>query len=131
MKLSLYSRGKLKKTKRYINSIFRFFGYNIEKYDLRDSIQFMKNLNKKDLKIIEVGTFDGKNAKTILEFLDVEKIYLVDPYSYEELDNSSTQKEIEKNGGDFYFEKARKLLKKWENKITWINKNSDNATPPI
>ena len=127
MRLSFYLHGKLKRTKKYILSTFRLFGYNIEKYDVRDSIQFMKNSNKKDLKVIEIGTFDGKNARTILEFLDIEKIYLIDPYYYEKSDNSTTQKEIETNGGDFYFEKARKILKKWENKITWINKNSDNA----
>ena len=59
----------------------------------------------------EIGTLHGENANDILSNLDVERIYLVDPYP-------------SKSGEDA----AHALLSPFENKIRWLRKRSQDVT---
>jgi len=92
----------------------------------RESTKYAKReFENKPIIVIEVGTYKGANALSILKKLNVEKIYLIDPYiNYSEYSHklgnlSSAEKE------------ARKKLRKYKKKIVWIKKTSDEAVDLI
>jgi predicted O-methyltransferase YrrM len=75
----------------------------------------MKSLNRKDLTVVEIGTDKGYNAKTILDNLNVGKIYLIDPYLGDG-----------KQGGKASFEMAKRRLCSYKN-MEFIKKKSEEA----
>jgi len=80
---------------------------------------------KKGLVIIEIGVYNGVNAKNMLEQLDIDTIYLVDPYkSYP---NSSGNGEVEQKYLDAAMENAYKILAPFEQKIVWCHLPSSRA----
>ena len=93
----------------------------------RHFVRFAKKYYKNNpVSGIEIGTFEGANANSILKELNIKKIYLIDPYiEYEDYIKSEkvqTQKCLsiaERN--------ARKRLKKNFNKVIWVRKFSDDA----
>jgi predicted O-methyltransferase YrrM len=77
---------------------------------------------------VEIGVAGGEHALSMLENLNIKKLYLVDPYdlydTYTEGKeiygiSQSTLKESEKS--------AREKLKKYERQIVWIKKQSNKA----
>jgi hypothetical protein len=76
---------------------------------------------------VEIGVFKGCHAENILKTLNVETIYLVDPYeSY--VDNwDQTSSEALTNA---YFS-ARRKLAKYQNKVVWVKKPSEQAVNSI
>jgi len=88
---------------------------------------------KKPIKVIEIGTDKGYNAKNMLQSLNISKIYLIDPYkSYREYTLSQPNRTplIQSKAKI----KAKRNLRKWDNKnqkIKWIRKFSDNAIKDI
>lgn len=99
----------------------------------------------KELIGVEIGVSKGLNAKNILSFLNIKKLYLVDPYPncitnygkfhayiYDSKELDSTKKKGKEiwYGKDF-FEYAKKLLSKFENKIKFIRKTSEEAVSLI
>jgi hypothetical protein len=76
-----------------------------------------KNLKKDNLVGAEIGVEHGLNAKTMLRFLPIKKLYLIDPY--------------QQKSGDTYFNEAKRFLRKYENKIEFIRKTSENAINEI
>ena len=85
----------------------------------RPSLDLLKD--KKDLIGAEIGVQAGLNAEWMLENLDIKKLYLIDPYkAYPS--NNKEQTLI----GPFTKGKknAKKLLKKYEDKIEWVYKYS-------
>ncbi|KKM96434.1 hypothetical protein LCGC14_1178130 [marine sediment metagenome] len=60
--------------------------------NLRPSFRFMKNIfDGKLVKGAEIGVERGRNSKSILKELNIEKLYLIDPWiNYEEIDNNWT-----------------------------------------
>lgn len=94
----------------------------------RPSLRLLEN--KKGLVGVEIGTDRGLNALNILENLDIEKLYLVDPYTiYRNLTNvgcNLTEEQcisIEKE--------AHSRLEKYKDKIVWIKDLSENAVKLI
>jgi len=56
-------------------------GVAIVKQLPRHSVRFAKNYFKnKPITVIEIGTYEGFNAKSMLKTLNINKIYLIDPY---------------------------------------------------
>jgi len=95
----------------------------------RHSIRFAKNYFKgKPITVVEIGTYEGYNAKSILKELNVNEIYLVDPYAnYEDYRTSEpeTIKILNKAERD-----AHKRLR-GSNNLIWIKKFSSKALNDI
>lgn len=83
----------------------------------RFSTKIIKRNLRKDLIGAEIGTDKGVNAKNILENLSIQKLYLIDPYE------DTLSKKSEKS--------AKKMLRKWKNKIIFIKKRSSDAVKDI
>ena len=59
----------------------------------RHSVRFAKRYFKnRKITAIEIGTYEGYNAKSILKELNVEKFYVIDPYE-NYLDYASSEPE--------------------------------------
>lgn len=100
----------------------------------KHSIRYCKNYFKsRPIKVIEIGTFKGVNAKDILDNLNVKKIYLIDPYDEYIGEDNFIRKNITKDNLIKSKKHAYKKLKKYyqEGKIKWIEKYSDNAKKDV
>ena len=111
----------------YIKIFFRrLLGVEIKRYkNLRPAIEFADNyLLNKSINCAEIGVRGGTNAYSILKYVNLTKLYLIDPY-----------KEYQSFNGKWYNNKyltkaekrARRRLKKFEDKIVWIKETSDIA----
>jgi hypothetical protein len=88
----------------------------------RSMTRFMiKNFSNKELIGVEIGVNYGLNAKTMLKYLSIEKLYLIDPY-YNNQDNIT---------GDQRYNKTKEYLAKYKNKIKFIRKKSEQAFTEI
>lgn len=102
----------------------------IDKVFPRHYLRFTKSyFGDKEIKVAEVGVFEGGNAKEMFKKLNIKKFYAIDPYDlykdYSDAENK-TQNELNK------CEKiARKELEKFSNKINWIKKYSSDAIKDI
>ena len=83
--------------KKIISKILRKKGYVITKIHgyPRSMIQFLESLNQHNLVGVEIGVYQGGNAESILETLDINKLILVDPY--EEYDEHTLIKRAKDN----------------------------------
>jgi len=103
-------------------------GYGIIKnYPARGSIQLVKKIyGREGITCAEVGTWRGENALDILKNLNVSKIYLIDPWKdYPEVNESDLV------GTSRDMDTTRKKLKKYNNKIVYIRKLSQDAINDI
>jgi len=84
---------------------------------------------KKDIVGVEIGVFEGDHALSLLENLDIKKLYLVDPYVMYD-DNLEAIKHYGKDLPTISDAKqvAYNKLKKYKDKIIWIEEFSDKAT---
>lgn len=99
---------------------------DMEKYEIRPMIEFVKSLGGKDLIGAEIGVFQGFNALNILYYLPIKKLYLIDPYLlYKEY--------LDINSPFAYFSKkaAKKRLAPYEDKIIHITKKSEDAANDV
>jgi hypothetical protein len=85
----------------------------------------MKKTGKKNIVAVEVGVFYGDNARSILRTLDIEHLYLIDPYK------TYTCGGFEVKMDSKILKEAKKKLKPWEDKISWVHKYSDIAIHEI
>jgi len=118
----------MNKIERTINKILRKKGYAIIKLKeglTRDSTKFAKKyFGNKKLNIAEIGVFEGTNANNLLKELNINKIYLIDPYEIKLWEGySDAIINAEK--------KAHRLLKHYKNKIIWIKNSSEKAISRI
>lgn len=93
--------------------------------DPRASIEFIANeFSGKELIAVEIGTCYGYNAKSILNNLNISKLYLVDPYK--DYDN------LTDDNGDLSKAKinAHKLINEDE-RVVWIEEFSSKAADNI
>jgi predicted O-methyltransferase YrrM len=82
---------------------------------------------KKPITVAEIGSFRGENAESILRTLNVEKIFLIDPY--EEYDKY-------REDGYYYLvkkaeNKAKKRIGSFRKKVNFIKKFSKDAVKNI
>ncbi len=81
----------------------------------------LTHYQKKELLVAEIGVDYGSNAKNMLKFLPIKKMYLIDPYD-EKLDGVV---------GEQRFKKAKKFLINYRNQIEFIKKKSTDALNDI
>lgn len=114
--------------KYWIRSILKPLGFNLIQYNIRSFDRFLKSTNKKNLVGIEIGVHDGWHALDLMESLPIQKLYLIDPYLeykdyYESVGNPrKTQKALNER-----MEVAKKITKKFGNRVEFIRKFSDDA----
>lgn len=89
--------------------------------------------DRKRLVGVEIGVCGGEHALSLLNILDIAKIYLIDPYEMYE----NYFKGEGKNYGDKQlnlrdtFIKAKMNLEPYNKKLTWVKKMSENAVCDI
>lgn len=99
------------------NDFLGLFNFELIRTLPRESTKFAKDYFKKEkIKAVEIGTLEGKNALSILKNLNVEKLYIIDPYTeYCDYSKDENYRDIEHK--EFL---AHKRLKKYWDKITWV-----------
>jgi hypothetical protein len=104
-----------------IRSCGRYILFKIREDKPRASTLFIKKLNRKNLIGVEIGAAEGVNAKHILKNLDIEKLYLIDPY-----EPYTENLHIFKNhvNGE---KKLLKRLKPYKGKIVLITHDSESV----
>ena len=87
----------------------------------RPMISYIQKNRKDELVGIEIGVWKGKNALSILQNLNIKRLYLIDPYkpfiAKKNNYKDPTESKIE----------AHDKLKEYKNKIIFIEKTSDEA----
>ena len=117
---------KIKKIGKKINEfLIDRFELTVKESTRHSTLFAKKYFNDKKIVAIEIGSYRGFNAKSILKNLNIFKIYLVDPWTeYEEY------KKSEKNKKQSHLNNAlrecKKRLKKFKN-VFYIRKFSDEA----
>lgn len=106
----------------------RVFDMQVKFIHPKESIVFArKYFNNKSINVAEIGVFMGRNANSILKELNVNKIYLIDPYEkYNEYLGDGVYNELLKAKSI-----AHKNLKKHRNKIMWVEEFSNPAVNNI
>jgi predicted O-methyltransferase YrrM len=112
--------------KKIYNLIVRKTGIRFTRdYPRPSTKEAMKVFGNNLITAIEIGTDRGFNAQDILKRLNIQKIYLIDPYeSYEGYGRTKSQVSISEKI-------AKKILYGSKNKIIWIKDYSDNAVKRI
>lgn len=88
----------------------------------------LKQIKGKNLIIAEIGVYRGVNAFSMLQNLDIKKLYLIDPYKVFDEPSSAMGKDKDFPQNEFI---ARDLLNDYSDKIVWIKKNSHEAAEHI
>ncbi len=88
--------------------------------------EFFKTLPQVDKLVgVEIGVYRGDNAAEILNGLPfMEKLYLVDPY----IDYRDAERYVPISEMEVSEEEAKEKLKDFERRVTWIRKNSVDAS---
>jgi len=90
---------------------------------IRPTIEEVRKQNKKDIVGVEIGVYKGLNSLSILNNLDIKRLYLIDCYkSYDEFIDTDMEK---------IKDIAIKNLKKHTGKIKFIFNTSENACSHI
>jgi len=99
---------------------------------IRPSTQFAKQHFKgKPVTVVELGTDRGYNARSILDNLNVDNMYLVDPYLSKEKIGKHTGLGFVRTGSEMAFKEAQRQVKKFEQKVEFIRKLSTEAIDDI
>lgn len=86
-----------------------------------------KRFHNKPLIGVEIGVCKGVHAESILKTLNIQKLWLIDPYeSYGTCDSAFSTKELIQ-----FFLEAKDRLKPYKNRIVWIKKKSEDAINDI
>jgi len=106
------------------NLILKTTGLCLMKPHPKHSIRFAKKYFKnKELNGIEIGTFKGENAKHILNNLNINKLYLIDPWKENnEYKESKGQKSL-----NIAYNKTKKRLKNYKDKTIYLKDYSSNV----
>ncbi len=88
---------------------------------IRPMIKYLKNHTEGSLIGVEVGVWQGENALSILENLDIEKLFLVDPWKRHRIYTGRLFKQKKMNG---IFEECKDRLVDYKEKVVFIRKNS-------
>jgi hypothetical protein len=81
---------------------------------------------------VEIGVAGGEHALSLLETLEIKKLYLVDPYDlYDEYEEGRSHYGIDQLSLSQTEIICRNNLKKFENRLVWIKKLSSEAVSDI
>lgn len=90
-------------------------------------IEAKRVFRDKEVVACEIGVLEGEHAEDILKNLNIKKLYLIDPYE--------KYLGYEKDGSYDKIIKAKKVaknrLRKYESKIVWIEKYSEDAVRDV
>ena len=111
--------------RKMINNILSKFNLELQRKYPRSMIQFVKSNLGNNLSGVEIGVEKGINAKSILKTLDMEILYLIDPYlDYSESEEYRADGEINRT------QAIRRLIKEWD-KIWWKFEKSEDCVNKI
>ncbi|MBI2599777.1 class I SAM-dependent methyltransferase [Candidatus Daviesbacteria bacterium] len=86
------------------------------------------NKNGPGLVGVEIGVYKGDNAFFILKKLQIKKLFLIDPHlEYKAFKGNTGWAKIHQSEFNKHFMQAKKKLKKFEDKTTFIRKKSEDA----
>lgn len=92
----------------------------------------LRDRGKKGLIGVEIGVAGGEHALSLLETLEIKKLYLVDPYDlYDEYKEGRSHYGIDQLSLSQTEIICRNNLKKFENRLVWIKKLSSEAVSDI
>ena len=126
----------LKPITNLVQNILHFFNYRILNMTY-GSISFIKEvdymgihcpLENKNLKVAEIGVFKGRNSEEMMKLLNINKLYLIDPYTG---DGDNVKNYMNSPDWNSVEKKARKRMFKFGNKVIFIKKFSDDAINDI
>jgi|SRR5581483_3626160 predicted O-methyltransferase YrrM len=81
---------------------------------------------------VEIGVYKGLHAASLLEHLDIERLYLVDPYEmYREYEEGKTHYGIDQDPLYLARKEAAERLAPHASKVTWVYKKSVEASSEI
>jgi len=87
----------------------------------RPMLQYVKDDNdNREITGVEIGVATGKNALNMLQNLDIDKLYLIDSYSFHP-----------KKYSQHPFIIAKRNLKKYTDRIVWVRRRSEDAVDKI
>jgi len=117
--------------KEAIGRILTKFNIGLFRIKPRQSLEFAKKyFGRRKITVIEIGTSQGGHALQILQNLNIEKIYLIDPWieynDYLKSEPDSTQKRLNKN-----LEICKKRLAKYKDRVFFIKDFSDKAVKSV
>jgi hypothetical protein len=124
--------GFSEKTKKIRHSIVKAVAPKLwEEYKVhvgleRPFVDFLQNNFKTAVTGVEIGVSEGINAEHMLKVLNIEKLYLVDPYSAYDDGFARTSSHLCERE-----EQAKKRLKKFGDKIQFIRLGSSDAAPHV
>jgi len=110
------------------NMLLRITGLCLIKPHPRHSIRFAKEHFKgKSITAIEIGTFKGENAKYILKILNINKLYIIDPWEeYKKYEENRSQKSLNNA-----YNKTKRRLRNYKNKIIYLKDYSSNVVDKV
>lgn len=119
-----------------IQDMNNFFG-QLQQYNLLYSQKIMELrpslrsiADNRNMVGAEIGVFDGKNSERMLEILDIDKLYLIDPYKIykgcKDVAGISDKKKIALLKND-----AHARLERFKDKVIWVEDLSENAIENI
>jgi len=97
----------------------------VTRYYLRGMALYLRSLGRKNLMGVEIGTANGTNARIMMEYLSIDKLFCVDPF-IEYLDGDGIVKSTISNRS-----RAFKILNKYGSRVVFVEKMSDDAVPDI
>ena len=107
--------------------------YNPKTYQYYGSVCQVLQLidNKKNLTIAEIGVFRGESSLAMLNYCDVEKIYLIDPFEKSIADSLNPTDGTNIKITNSLFEETNKKLEPYLDKIVYLKEISDTAHEKI
>ena len=89
-----------------------------------------EKFGKKPIDVIEIGVEAGENSRNILRELNVNKIYLIDPWEeYEDYSDSETERT--QNKITETLNRCKRNLKKWKDKVVYVREYSSKAADKV
>lgn len=90
-----------------------------------------EHFNGKKLVCAEIGVAFGENAESILKQLNVDRLYLIDPYTPYHIPYRFHPKTIPQSRQDKRYMWARNRLKRWDSVCSWMPMKSIDAVNKI
>jgi hypothetical protein len=116
----------------FIRQLFSDIQYNINRlvhgtnHFLRPAMIYIKHNLEGDLVGVEIGSRYGRNAEVMLNYLDMRKLYLIDPW--DEYFWSNRQRiDVGLNAMD----RCKQLLTPYKNKVVYVQEHSEDAVDMI
>jgi len=97
------------------------------KWFLRPSTEYVRNNLGSNLIICEIGSYKGLNVLNMVNVLDIEKLYVIDPY--EVYDDGSGSADNNQKEMDKIYEDLKKKVRRYP--VEFVRKYSDEAVNDI